>query len=61
MNRNERSRTVALLAGARGLARKRFFAEGGDPKQWRKASKTHGDKRKERNRRACREQSSWDE
>ena len=57
-NRKNRSKqTVAHIKAQRGLDRQRFLEENGDMKQWRPPRIVVPDKRKAKNKRACR--GSW--
>ena len=51
---NRRNQTVAHIKAQRGLDRERFLQENGDMKQWRPPRIVIQNKKKVRNKRACR-------
>ena len=53
-----RQQQLKMLAGARGKIREEYFANGGDMAGWRGVSSVVPDKKKKRNKRACR--GKWD-
>lgn len=52
--KNARKQQLKMLAGARGKIREEYFANGGDMAGWRGVSSVIPDKKKKRNKRACR-------
>lgn len=52
--KNRKNQTVAHVKAQRGLDRQRFLEENGDMKQWRPPRIVVPDKRKVKNKRACR-------
>ena len=52
--KNRRNQTVSHVKAQRGLDRQRFLEENGDMKQWRPPRIVVPDKRKAKNKRACR-------
>lgn len=53
-----REQQLKMLAGARGKIREEYFANGGEMSGWRGVSNVVPDKKKKRNKRACR--GKWD-
>jgi hypothetical protein len=51
---NETNRKLKALRAQAGVDRAEFFANGGDVKQWRGSATVTVDKRKQRNKKACR-------
>ena len=52
--KNRKNQTVSHVKAQRGLDRQRFLEENGDMKQWRPPRIVVPDKRKAKNKRACR-------